>query len=52
MTLGFGCPVCGDDDCARHRAVLAAAGVLNVCAIAGLGLLVGGLVLAGIALVE
>jgi hypothetical protein len=52
MSRAFGCPVCGDDDCGRHRGVLDVAAVLNVSVLTGLGLLVVTLVWSAIAIVQ
>jgi hypothetical protein len=41
MNRAFRCPVCGEDECRRHHAVLMAASFVNVCAWTGLSLLAG-----------
>jgi hypothetical protein len=52
MSRAFGCPVCGDDDCGRHRGVLAVATGLHVCVLTGLGLLIVTLVWSAMAIVQ
>jgi hypothetical protein len=52
MSRAFGCRVCGEDDCGRHRDVLTAATLLNVCVLAGAGLLIGVLVWSAASLAE
>jgi hypothetical protein len=52
MPRDAGCPVCGDEDCRRHRALVTFATLLNVCAMTAAGLLIGLLAAAGLAAVD